>query len=296
MTANFTLGEIYKEACETLSAAGIDNARLDARVLLGAVIDGGEAAIFGYPEREVSVSDARRIRDLVSQRATRVPLSQVLGHKEFWSLDFEVTADTLTPRPDTETLIEAVVDAVGKRRDEALRILDLGTGSGCILLTLLHALPKASGLGIDRSEEALRVARRNAKKMGLEERAVFIEGDWVKGVSEKFDFIVSNPPYIPSGDIGGLAPEVARFEPILALDGGLDGLEAYRIIAAAARERLLPDGEIFLEVGAGQAQRVAEMLKEGGLEEVDVFVDLAGLDRCVSGCRKTGPKEEKRTN
>lgn len=285
MTTETTLGELLKEARDTLAAAGIDTARLDARVLLGAVVEGGEAAVFGYPEREIPAVDVRRVRDLIAKRAARQPLSQVLGHKEFWSLDFEVTEDTLTPRPDTETLIEMVLDAVAANCCAPLRVLDLGTGSGCILLTVLNNLPNATGLGVDKGAGALAVARRNAQHLGLAGRAAFQAGDWAAGIDEAFDLVVSNPPYIPRADIGGLDPEVARFEPILALDGGLDGLDAYRVIAGDALALLKPGGQLFLEVGAGQADAVADLVRAGGLIDVAIRADLGRLDRCVSARR-----------
>lgn len=288
--SGLTVGELYREACETLSGAGINNPRLDARILLGAVVDGGEAAVFGYPERPVASADVRRARDLVAKRASRLPLSQVLGRKEFWSLDFEVTGDTLTPRPDTETLIDAVLAWIAERKLTAPRILDLGTGSGCILLTLLHALPGARGVGIDCSTAALAIAKRNAVRLAMSGRADFVKGDWCAGAAGPFDVVVSNPPYIPTGDIGGLDPEVARYEPLVALDGGLDGLDAYRTLARSVQAVLAPGGLFALEVGAGQAAAVVRMFGDAGFDGVSTYADLSGLDRCVLG---TAPKCEK---
>lgn len=281
-----TIGDLLHEVRSLLAGAGVDSSRLDARVIVASVLDGGEAAVFGYPERDVSDADAHAVRALAQRRANREPMSQVLGRREFWSLDFEVTGDTLTPRPDTETLIEDVLAWAGRRQagdTRPLRILDLGTGSGCILLSLLHALDGATGLGVDCSDDALKVAMRNAERLGLAGRAAFRKGNWMDGVDERFDLVVSNPPYIPTGDIGALDPEVARFEPLVALDGGLDGLAAYRTIAAGVRGVLAPGGAVFLEVGAGQARRVARLLADAGLAEVSVRADLASLDRCVSG-------------
>lgn len=281
------IGELLYEVQTQLAEAGIENPRLDARVLLGNIVDGGEATVFGYPEREVPAVQVRKIRALAARRAAREPMSQVLGEKEFWSLGFEVTGDTLTPRPDTETLIEAMLAWAGRRNGRPLRILDLGTGSGCILLTLLHAIPDAQGLGVDCSAAALGVARRNADRLGLSGRARFQQGNWTDGIDERFDLVVANPPYIPTGDIGGLDPEVARFEPLVALDGGLDGLVAYRRIAQSVGDVLAPDGAVFLEVGAGQAPEVARLLGDAGLADVSVRADLSGLDRCVCGFQPT---------
>lgn len=278
-----TIGALLHEVQTQLADAGIDNPRLDARVLLGAVIEGGEAAVFGYPEREVEGGALRRVREMAKHRAAREPMSQVLGEKEFWSLMFEVTGDTLTPRPDTETMIEAVLAWAGKRAAPSLRILDMGTGSGCIVLSLLHALPNATGLGVDCSGEALAVAKRNADRLSLGDRVQFQTGNWADGIETRFDAVVANPPYIPSGDIAMLDPEVARFEPLVALDGGLDGLDPYRVIAQSIRGVLAPGGAVFLEMGIGQENDVAEMLRTAGLEDIAIHADLSGLDRCVVG-------------
>jgi release factor glutamine methyltransferase len=204
----------------------------------------------------------------------------VLGHREFWSLDFVVTEATLDPRPDSETVVEQVLAA---RRDRPpTRILDLGIGTGCLLLSLLSEWPEAWGLGVDRSEAAAQVAQLNADRLGLGDRAAILVGDWADAVQGTFDVVVSNPPYIPEREIDGLAPEVARFEPRAALAGGPDGLDAYRMIARASSRLLVEGGLVALEVGAGQAADVARLLAAEGLSDVRAARDLGSVERVVS--------------
>ena len=207
----------------------------------------------------------------------RRPISQILGHREFWSLDFEVTEATLDPRPDSETLVAAVLE----RMASPARILDLGTGTGCLLLSLLHERPGAWGLGIDRSPAAAAVAARNARRLGLGARAAFAVSDWDSALSGTFEAVVSNPPYIPDAEIEGLAPEVAWHEPRSALAGGVDGLDAYRRIARVLPSLLAPGGLAALEVGAGQAPDVARLLAAEGLVEIATAHDLASVERVV---------------
>jgi len=208
-------------------------------------------------------------------------MSSILGRREFWSLDFVVTPDTLAPRPDSETLIEAVLAALPDR-SAPLSLVDFGTGTGCLLLTLLSELPNAEGIGIDISRPALAIAGGNAKRLGLADRCRFLCSDWSAALEGRFDLIISNPPYIPSGDIAGLEPEVARFEPLSALDGGADGLDAYRALAAQIPPLLKPGGIGAFEVGAGQAPQVAALLAEAGLTPRGIHRDLGGIERVVT--------------
>ncbi|MCW5749252.1 MAG: peptide chain release factor N(5)-glutamine methyltransferase, partial [Alphaproteobacteria bacterium] len=193
---------------------------------------------------------------------------------------FKITPDVLTPRPDSETLVEAVLAALPDRQAR-LRILDLGVGSGCLLLSLLHELPNASGVGVDRSERALAVARQNAQALGLAPRTQWRTGDWGEGLEEEFDVVVSNPPYVPSDDIETLDPEVSEHEPWLALDGGPDGLECYRRLAGQLGYLVRPGGVVALEVGKGQAQAVARLVRAAGFRSLTVHNDLGGIPRVV---------------
>lgn len=275
-----TAGQAIAGAAVRLGAAGIDSAHYDARLLVSEVLGVEMRRLPSFHHAELNGAEAARLAALLERRAAREPMSHILGRRGFWTLDFEVTADTLDPRPDTETLVEAVLGMVGDRA-RPLRLLDLGTGTGCILLSLLSELGHATGLGIDASPGALAVARRNAVALGLDSRAEFRRGDWCEGVAESFDVIVSNPPYIPEAEIDGLEPEVARYEPRSALAGGADGLDCYRVLAPQVARRLAPGGTCAFEVGAGQAGEVAGLLAAAGLPGAAVRRDLGGIERCV---------------
>jgi len=274
------VGETLNELVARLRQAGIDNPRLDSRLLLAAAMGVDKIWLFSHPEAEIGEPAGARLAELAARRCRREPMSQILGRREFWSLDFLVTGDTLTPRPDSETVIEAVLEQIADRQ-APLSLLDLGTGSGCLLLALLSELPKAQGLGIDRSPAALAVAAENAKRMGLADRSRFLCSDWCAAVTGGFDVILCNPPYIASGEIEGLEPEVARFEPKHALDGGKDGLDDYRRLAPQIAAHLNPAGIAAFEIGAGQAPEVAALLAEQGLALRSVRRDLGGIERCV---------------
>jgi release factor glutamine methyltransferase len=262
-------------AARALRDMGIEDARREARLLLDHCA--GPAAGDGRP---VPPGAFAELEALIERRRNSEPVSQILGQWEFWSLPFYVTSATLTPRPDTETLVQAALDLLPDRA-APLRLLDLGTGSGCILLALLHELPAARGLGIDRSPAALAVARRNAAALGLAERAQFALGNWAEGLNDVFDLIVSNPPYIPQDEIPGLMPEVSEHEPRIALDGGSGGLDCYRQLAPQIAARLAPRGLALLEVGLGQAESAAAILTAAGLEPAGDRADLGGRKRCV---------------
>lgn len=206
-------------------------------------------------------------------------VARILGEREFYGLAFGLDAATLEPRPDTELLVDLALAAL----PAGGRLLDLGTGTGCILLALLSELPAASGLGVDIQPDAVATARLNARQLGLERRAEFREGDWGAGIAERFGLVVSNPPYIPEGDIPGLDPEVRLHDPVAALAGGEDGLAAYRVLARQLPDLLAPGGAFALEVGAGQAESVAGLMAAQGLSDIQVRADLGGIGRCVHG-------------
>lgn len=277
-------GTFARLLSERFAAAGIDSARLDARLLVAEALGVAPMKVATYPEMELTADQSARLEAMARRREAREPISHILGRRGFWTLDLAVTAATLDPRPDTEVLVEAVLDTIPDRR-APLRVLDFGTGSGCILLALLAELPQARGLGIDRSDAALAVARRNAEANGLAGRAEFRLGDWGSGVDGRFDVIVSNPPYIPDQDIAGLEPEVARYEPRTALAGGPDGLDCYRALAPDVARLLGDAGVVGVEVGEGQAEAVAALLREAGLAVTAVRRDLAGIERCVIAAR-----------
>jgi len=269
-----------------LGAAGIDNARFEARLLLGraAGLSTEQLIMRGADAAAPSVTEA--LRALTARRVRREPMAYILGEREFWGLAFKVTPAVLVPRPDSETLIEAVLELLPDR-NRALRILDLGVGSGCLLLTLLKQFPRSTGIGFDASAEALAVTRSNAEALGVAGRTSLVEGDWRQAgwadrLDGRFDLVVSNPPYIESSAIGGLMPEVARFEPPLALDGGADGLTAYRIIAAAAPKLVTRGGFLAVEAGEGQSAEIARLLAAASLVPKAPKKDLGGIERVVA--------------
>lgn len=278
-----TLRTLRRAAEARLRAAGVDTPELDARLLAEHALGLTREQLFAQPDAPVGADAAARFHALVERRAAREPVSRILGERAFWTLDLSLNADTLDPRPDTETIVEAALDAIPDRAG-ALSVLDLGTGTGCILLALLAELPGATGLGIDVSPAAVEAAAGNARRNGLAERARFRVGNWGEGLVERFDLVVSNPPYIPSSDIPSLDPEVREHDPLRALDGGADGLDAYRAIAAQLPGLLKPQGIVALEVGAGQAGDVAGLLEAQGVRVTGIVRDLGGIERCVRGC------------
>jgi release factor glutamine methyltransferase len=227
------------------------------------------------------------VRALTARRVRREPMAYILGEREFWGLTFKVTPAVLVPRPDSETVIEAVL-ALMPDRDRAWRILDLGLGSGCLLLTLLREYPRAHGIGLEVSPEALAVARDNAETLGVAGRASLMAGDWrepgwERRVGGPVDLVVSNPPYIDSAAIDRLMPEVSAFEPRLALDGGVDGLDAYRAIAAAGPKLAIPGGHVVVEIGEGQAPEITRIFASAGLTLLGPWKDLGGIERVIAG-------------
>ena len=283
-----TVTVVLEDAVRRLDAAGVPTPRLDARLLVADALGCEPGALALRAGDRLDAEGVARIDGLIARRAAREPVARIRGKREFWSLPFQVGPATLDPRPDSETLVEAALAAIGDRT-AALDVLDLGTGTGCLLLALLTELPQARGLGIDISAEAVAVARDNAAALGLADRARFAVADWrairrgpgpvplVGGVA----CILSNPPYIPSEQIDQLAPEVARHEPRGALDGGIDGLDAYRSLGPVIRSLLAPAGVAVIEVGAGQADSAATLLATAGLSVMRRAGDLAGYDRAL---------------
>jgi release factor glutamine methyltransferase len=290
-----TVGEMLRCGAEQLAGAGIAEPRREARLLLALAMNVDPGVVLGYPERLVDRTTEERLVALFERRAAREPFSRIAGRREFWSLDLAISAETLDPRADSETVVETALELLGDR-GAALRILDLGTGSGALLLALLSELPQATGLGVDLLPGAALTARRNAASLGLGGRALFLAGSWGQAISPGWaDVILSNPPYITSSEIDGLAPEVAGFEPRTALDGGPDGLRAYRELMKEMPPLLAPDGIAVLEVGIGQADRVTELLAKAGLVLKGVRRDLAGIERCIAAASAPmGPIEQVR--
>jgi release factor glutamine methyltransferase len=275
-----TVGAALAEAARRLSAAGIGEPRREARLLLALALGVEPAQVLGYPERALDRRAAARAAELVARRAAREPYSRLAGRRQFWGLDFELSPDTLDPRPDSETLIEAAL-ATLPNRQAPLRIVDFGTGSGCLLLALLSELPRATGLGIDILPGAAAMARRNAAALGLARRSLFVAASWGDAIAGLADVILANPPYICSAQISQLQPEVARHEPRAALDGGADGLDAYRRLAGETHRLLAPGGVAFFELGEGQKSAVAALMAAAGLSPAGARRDLAGIERVL---------------
>ena len=283
MAEPLTLNRAFVAAASSLRHGGIATPELDARLLLCHAAALGHEAYIARGRETLEPSAAARFDAAIARRLKHEPVARIIGAREFYGRAFRVDPHVLDPRPDTETLIEAALAHVEARGlgDEPLRLLDLGTGSGCILITLLAELPRAQGIGTDISHTALTCAAANASRLGVGPRASFIAADWLDAACGQFDLILSNPPYIASNEIAGLAADVADYDPLLALDGGRDGLGAYRKIAAGAGEALAAQGLLLLEIGENQGEAVAAILRENGLKPQAIMPDLAGRPRVV---------------
>lgn len=258
---------------------GIEGGRLDAELLLSDTLKLDRVGLYLNYDRPLSALELETFRAAVGRRAKREPLQYIRGEAEFWSLPFTVSPAVLIPRPDTEVLVEEAL----KRISGTCRVLDVGTGSGAIAIAIADERPEAKVEAVDLSPEALTVARGNAERNGVADRVALRQGDLRQLTGADYDLVVSNPPYIPSADLAGLMPEVREFEPLLALDGGKDGLYAYRLLAAQAATLLKPGGWLLLEVGIGQAEAVAGLMQTAGLVEIFTRADYAGVARVVGG-------------
>jgi len=278
-----SVSEALQLIAQTFRAAGIDDADADARVLAGHALHLDRARLISQSDRVLEAREVNAISGLAARRLKREPVSRILGRKEFWSLALAITPDVLVPRPETETVVEGALDFVVRNglRMEKLRILDIGTGSGALLVALLNELPNATGIGTDISRAALEAAQINVAQFGFESRSSLIACDMAAGVEGQFDLVVSNPPYIARGEIASLAPEVRDYDPMMALDGGDDGLTAYRSISADAKRILAQGGRLFVEMGAGQEPAVRELFTNAGLEVGIARNDLAGTPRVL---------------
>ena len=274
-----TIGEILLWAKEKLDQSRVAGGWRDARLLLAKVLDVGSEYIVAHPEASVTREQADLFICYVERRSRYEPVSRILGRREFWSLSFRISPATLDPRPDSEALIESVLKDYPDR-GASLTILDLGTGSGCLLLTLLKEYPCAFGVGVDISFEALSTARENASDLRVTDRAFFAQGCWGEGFKGPFDLVISNPPYIPDAEIRALDPEVRLYDPLRALDGGEEGVECYRILGVQFRAFIHDHARIYLEIGQGQEKAVEKIMHNAGYFCVAWHRDLAGIKRC----------------
>ena len=280
-----TLLQAWTTARDRLKAAGIDSPVIDARLLLEIAAGATRLDLVTDPYRLLSEEQDATLEAYLQRRERREPVARIIGRKGFWKIMLTVGRDALIPRPDTETLLDVVLPVFDEHRH--FQVLDLGVGSGAILLAILAERPHATGLGVDVSEDALAVARDNAAGLGLADRVALLRGDWTEGLADaSFDLVVANPPYIPTGDIEALEPEVRDHDPRLALDGGADGLDAYRLLAPEILRVLRPGGLFAVEIGWDQAGAVTPLFEAAGAQAVHTVKDLGLRDRVVAGTKK----------
>ncbi|MFA4994021.1 MAG: peptide chain release factor N(5)-glutamine methyltransferase [Bdellovibrionales bacterium] len=297
MTANdkrMYLTEYLLFAVDKLKHAGVYNPQLVARLIVEHALNIDHLQMIVQTERVLASEDIGSLDGFLERRIKGETVARIKGQREFWGLDFGLNEATLEPRPDSETLVEAVLTLMPRGRaaldsrfrgNDDVRLLDLGTGTGCLLLALLYEMREATGIGIDINPRAIEQAALNAEALGFDGRASFCVGNWLTNVTEKFDIIVSNPPYIPSTEIPGLMKEVRDFDPLLALDGGEDGLVCYRSLIPQLANFLYPNGIVAFEVGDGQAPLVAEIFRQNGFTNIVTHKDLSGIERCVTADR-----------
>jgi len=274
-----TITAAMKYATSKLSAAGIQEPRLDSKILLCHAAKIEQLIILSNPERLLSPETIKLFDELIQRRALREPVSHLVGQREFWSLPFKVSPDVLDPRPESEILVQAAIDSI-ENKEKVISALDVGTGSGCLIISLLRELPLASGVGVDISEPALCIARSNAEHNLVSDRIKFIRSSWGEGLSERFDIIISNPPYIPIKEKHLLEPEVSHYEPGLALFGGYDGLASYRQLCFSLLKLLKPNGVVIIECGKGQAQSVIQIFNDSSFIHLKTLLDLNDVERC----------------
>lgn len=282
LAPGMTIAQARRALADAFNEAGLDSPDLDARLLVGHALGLDHTGLTVESSRTLDAPDTQALAALAARRLGREPVARILGSREFWGLTLSLNEATLVPRPETETVVEAALAAMDRDgpRDRALRIADLGTGSGALLLALLHELPNASGIGTDVSREALAAAHDNADRLGLLARAEFAASDFGATLTGAFDLVVSNPPYVASGDMAALPPEVRR-DPSRALDGGADGLDCYRTIAGQAPRLLDRNGHLVVELGIGQEPAVAALFRAAGLAPSPARTDLSGIPRAL---------------
>jgi len=273
-----------RDIASSLKQAGVCSPHLDARVLLKQVTGLDDADLIVHPDPALSSEQTVTLQAMIQKRIEGMPVSKIIGNKEFYGRDFAVTTDVLDPRPDSETLIEAILAwaSANGLTDKSLRILDLGTGSGCLIVTLLTELPHATGLAVDISDKALKIASNNARRWHVQERVTFIQSDWLENIDGTFDIIVSNPPYIETEELADLDKDVRLYDPTLALDGGTDGLDPYRIFFPQIRHYLNHGGIVAVECGFNQAGVVKRLMKNPGFDHICTYTDMGNIERVVS--------------
>ena len=271
--------ELYKDSTKKLEQEGILTSKLDVKILLSFLLDIDSKELIMYFNQHIDRKFINNFEQLLKRRLNREPIANIVNKKSFWSYDFFVNENVLTPRSDSEILVEAVLSNYNNM-NENLNILDLGTGSGCLILSLLKIYKNATGLAIDISDKALQVAKQNAKNLKVE-NIQFLKNNWNDNIEERFDIIISNPPYIPTKEIKELEPEVNKFNPLLALDGGEDGLNCYRYLAKSLDKNLKKNTKIFLEIGKNQEKDIEKIFNENGYKLLKIYKDLAEINRIL---------------
>lgn len=288
LDAGIPLQRVCELMTQAFHAAGIEAPQADARILAADALGLTRAQLIAQADRALAAHEIEAVKARAARRLTREPVSRILGTREFWGLSLTIDPSVLDPRPDTETVVETALDWISSHhlKNEKLRVLDIGTGSGALLLALLSELPAARGVATDKSLAALTLARSNARRLGFADRCAFIACNFTDALRGPFDLVVSNPPYICSAEIAGLAPEVRDHDPRIALDGGMDGLAAYRVIADDALRILVPRGCLIMELGQGQSDNVSAIVRSAGLTiETPIRRDLAGITRALCAYR-----------
>ena len=280
---NFQIEQLIKDSVAALISQGVETSALEIKLLLSEILGCDVSSVLFY-EHLLTPQQQKQFDEFINLRKNYAPVDKIIGQKGFYKYDFCVTADVLSPRPDTEIMVEAAIE--GAKRANCSKVLELGVGSGCIILSLLAEDKKIRGVGVDISKKALDVATKNAEQLGVLERIKFVQADWfvsdfISQIGQKFDMIVSNPPYIPSSEIATLDKEVKNYDPHCALDGGPDGMTSYRRIAQIVPDMLFSGGRVYLEVGEGQAEEVALIFKNQGFTLEEIRKDLSGIKRCV---------------
>lgn len=273
------LKELYINSVNLLKNKSILTANLDVKILLAFLLNIDTKEIINYFNNEISNEFFNNFQKLLSRRLNREPIANIIGKKAFWDYDFIVNKNVLTPRPDSETLIEAVLENY-KNKEQKINILDLGTGSGCLILTLLSIYQNSQGLAIDISDKALEIAKQNAKLLNIN-RIKFLKNNWNDNINKKFDIIISNPPYIPKKEIEDLEPEVNKYNPLLALDGGNDGLDCYKYLAENLQKNCKKDTKIFLEIGKNQENNIIKIFQNNGFKFIKMYKDINGVVRVL---------------
>lgn len=280
--ASHSINEWLHVGTAELTEAAVESPHLDARLLIAAATDRDASKILMDRDSTLNSDQAKKFQDYIKRRTAGEPVSRILGQREFWSLPFKLSSDTLDPRPDSETVTEVALSLKNVNGVSGLSVLDIGVGSGCLLLSLLYEWPLATGVGLDISVGALETACANAQSLGMKNRTEFIASDWLEAISGPFDIIVSNPPYIRSNQISDLQTEVRKYDPLRALDGGADGLSAYRRIARDLGRVLAPNGIVVVEIGYDQEKAVRSIFQAAKLARIESHSDLGGHVRCIS--------------